>query len=771
MRLLRWLPVFCLVITVLQLTTGCRESSPPAKPVAVLQRPPVKRAAQPHGHWIKEWSAALPVTARLKVRPRTEKDVFSEREYRAYVIRLQIENRTPYRMEQSDPAFLFESAGKPTPGEKQGNLLTVAGARFNETPVANYSGAFEYRGDEGLHPRQFVNYGLFDGEVHWRNGQILRREESGLTFITSERAIETEFAPAAPKATANISSELLLGVVLKRDKLNEVWYATPELGFASASGERARFRYLLGFSPPASPLQNWMLTATRLVSLDADGLLPLVADTSAPTCTRVFSAYWAADHAKEAAGPAFLKVLAANPAEHPSLRCAALSGVRALAYAPALPKVTAALRDSEEPRIVRRFAANAVGAIGDAEVVPDLFQCATGTDANMAEIGIDALCKLPDKSGAMRLVELLRDARYAKLHEDIGTSLRGCDDSELTEQLVQVAQDKTTKGRTAAIRALGGRKDPNAVSALRALCLETGSQVRAAACGALARNPDEPSVAALSAALEGTDAKTAEQTADGLAAEANAISDQLLTKALAGSHLEALKTAARALVTRKRPIRDQLVQALSRKEPAFRAAAAGGLSQLKDRSACSAVIGLLRDPASEVRAAAAESCGESNCVDALEKLAPLMLNDEYDVRRAAATAVGIIADRRAVPALISLVKNGSDDLQHIGAAALGVHGDPAAIDALSGALRSGDSRLQRSAAYALARIKDDRAIDALVKALRSEDSYLRQCAASALERSTGLDYWQDIAAWTKSRTQPMDSSVGRTAPVNGKGVE
>jgi hypothetical protein len=67
--LLRRLPAFCLVIAVLQLTTGCHESSPPAKPAAALQRPPVKRAEQPHADWIKEWWAALPVTARVKVRP------------------------------------------------------------------------------------------------------------------------------------------------------------------------------------------------------------------------------------------------------------------------------------------------------------------------------------------------------------------------------------------------------------------------------------------------------------------------------------------------------------------------------------------------------------------------------------------------------------------------------------------------------------------------------------------------------------------------------
>ena len=754
-------PALPLASVVLLCMSACHRDAS-QKTAGQPSHPLLKRASQPYSDWIREWSGSLPVTARLKMRPRPERVDFTAATFRSYVVRLEIENRTPHAMEQTDAAFLFESAKVPLPGEKPASVLAVAAGSFIETPVADYSGAIELRGDERLEGKHFLSYGLSNGEVRLRNGQILRRIDSprSLNYITYERAAEAVFSPAPPKATARINAEPMLRVTVKSDKLAQVWYVTPVLTFRSPSGEQAQFRYLLGFSPPgANPLANWVLSEKRLVSLDTAGLLPIVTDKAAPTWMRAFAAFWAPEYAKDAAGPAFLQVLAEAPAEHPSLRAAAFSGVEDLAYSAALPQVTAALTSTTELPAVRRSAIGAAGAIGGRDLVPELLKTAGGKNRDSAVLAIIALGKLRDRSGIPPLLEMLRDARYEKLYDDIGRALGRDKDPSLAAQIAQLAAGPAVKGRTAAIQALSGRKEPETVTLLVKLCTAEAAKVRAEACTALARAPEEQSAAAIKAALDGADAKLAEETARALASQEGPISDRLLQDGLNSRHASVFGVAATALGRRKKPVRDDLNKALARKETKFRVEAAGVLGYLRDSAACSSLLPLLKDAQSEVRAAAAEAAGNLACRDAVDALAGLLdLSQPYEVRRAATLALGQVPDSRVVAPLVSVVKHGADDLQPLGAAGLGGYDDPAAVGALAEALRASDVFLDRAAAYALAKTASDRAADALLGALKSGDAGTRQSAASGLERLSGQDYWLDAAAWTQWRAQKTVAS-------------
>src|SRR5690606_19352773 len=113
-----------------------------------------------------------------------------------------------------------------------------------------------------------------------------------------------------------------------------------------------------------------------------------------------------------------------------------------------------------------------------------------------------------------------------------------------------------------------------------------------------------------------------------------------------------------------------------------------GLGQLlrKDASVDAVLIGLLKDPSSEMRAQAAKVLGDANHGAATESLLPLLADKNPRAQLYAAQALGRIGAKQATAPIVEmLVANNDEDvyLRQAGAIALARIGDAEALGKLA----------------------------------------------------------------------------------------
>ncbi|HET8722996.1 MAG TPA: HEAT repeat domain-containing protein [Anaeromyxobacteraceae bacterium] len=245
-------------------------------------------------------------------------------------------------------------------------------------------------------------------------------------------------------------------------------------------------------------------------------------------------------------------------------------------------------------------------------------------------------------------------------------ALAGARDDEALAALVAATQDPHPRVRAAAARAFGVRGGVRAVEGLSTLLGDSDPEVTAAAARALA---------ALGASAPGADAR-----------------------AVAEVNEKAARALAQAYGRGDSRTRLEIAAALKALGSSLREAVEAEARLLWERN-----VRELAGGSAAGRAGAAEELGRSGRAEATRALLPL------------------VEDDNAPPELVAGAARG-----------LGWSGDRAAVDVLAAALRGRDARVSESAAWALGRIGEPSAADALADAGHQAPARVGRSAVAAL---------------------------------------
>jgi len=268
-----------------------------------------------------------------------------------------------------------------------------------------------------------------------------------------------------------------------------------------------------------------------------------------------------------------------------------------------------------------------------------------------------------DKAGETAATAV-RDAA-ARAFQGIGT--------EAAPTLVQLARDKNTRTREAAVAALGGIGGQEAERALVAALQDARSSVRQLAVQSLARSAAPGSIGALTPALEHRDPATRRSAIDALADTKGAEAAGALSRLTRDGDRSVREAAVRGLIRHgSSDAIDGLITVFEGQDRDLRQLAAAGLKGLDWRPSTPAQRALRAILLGDYLAAAAE--GEP----AVEPLAAALIGDKSPaVRKAVTEALGRTARPVAVRPLLGALQDhdaavrqaASDALVQVGAAA------------------------------------------------------------------------------------------------------
>ena len=339
-------------------------------------------------------------------------------------------------------------------------------------------------------------------------------------------------------------------------------------------------------------------------------------------------------------------------------------------------------------------------------------------------------------------------------------------DARAVEPLIQALKDETGFVANRAALALGEIGDARAVEPLIESMKYKGGYVRGGAAQALGELGDkravEPLINALKADISGYAPR---QTAQALGELGDPMAIEPLIQALRDEDSSLREVAAKSLdklgwypgdniakvyclIAKKqwkeftkigKPAVELLIQALKDEDYQVRGGAAEALREIGDKRAVEPLINVLKaDKNSHVRWGAAVALGEIGDKRAVEPLINALKADK-DSRRGAANALGELKDTRAVEPLINVLKADKDfHVRGSAANALGEIGDPRAIEPLIHALKDDNGEVRDKVANALGEIGDSRAIEPLIQA--QEDELVRPIEAKFKEIGDSMTY-------------------------------
>ncbi|GEM_PF-331069 len=402
----------------------------------------------------------------------------------------------------------------------------------------------------------------------------------------------------------------------------------------------------------------------------------------------------------------------------------------------AIPLLRRALEEEDRDLVVA--AAEALGALGAVEAVPDLVRAMIAVPAPWLQ---DRICQALRDLGPPAVPAILE-------------ALPG------TETALEQAEGERRRRRSVRrclIRSLGAIGDPRAVPALAGILTEDPHpEDREEAARALGDFPDEQTLSTLLRSLRADPAGTVRAAAArALGRQGNPEAVPALVEALAdplcvspeddpSGRLCVPAAAAEALgrIGDRRAV-PALVEALGHSHPRVRQAAAEALGAIGDPEAVPALIEALREPTRYQRVREAVS-------EALERIGPpavpalieaLREHPHFLVRRASALILGRIGDPRAVEPLLRALEDPSRQVRVRAVIALGYLGDPRAVPSLLPlAIQDPWDVLRLRAVQALGRIADPRAVETLIAALRHgtcPDRFPRVCVRAAAAEALG----------------------------------
>ena len=294
--------------------------------------------------------------------------------------------------------------------------------------------------------------------------------------------------------------------------------------------------------------------------------------------------------------------------------------------------------------------------------------------------------------------------------------------------IVESLQDKDSRVREAAAKALGRMGDPRAVDPLVNALGDSLNRVRDAAAVAL-KKLNEPLGERIYESLKGSSKAWEElaRTNDPRAIAA-------LVKALGAWDRNVRANAAWTLRKLGDPRAvEPLIKALGDRSPIVRGAAAWALLEVGDRRAVDPMVRALSDTEESVREAAVWKLGKLKVPRAVAPLIPALQDWFFKVREAAAYSLGGLGDPRAVAPLIDALGDTHGKVREAAVWSLGKFGDRRAVDPLLKTLGDPDPKVREAAAWTLGKFGDRRAVDPLLKIMGDEDPKVREAAAKVLE--------------------------------------
>jgi HEAT repeat protein/energy-coupling factor transporter ATP-binding protein EcfA2 len=360
------------------------------------------------------------------------------------------------------------------------------------------------------------------------------------------------------------------------------------------------------------------------------------------------------------------------------------------------------LHKEDEDVEVRRFAAEALGKIGNESAIEHLIKAIDDDLPDVRCCVIDALGKI-------------RDPRAV-------------------EPLIAKLGDSEADVRWRAARALGKIGDARAIDSLITALCDQNANVRRHAAEAL-RNIGVPAVPLLVASLHDPDAGIRRSAVEvlGKIGDSRAV-DSLIT-ALRDRDVGVRKSAAEALgkIGDARAVKP-LIGALRDQDTGVRRSAAEALGKIGNARAVKPLIGALRDQDTGVRRSAAEALGKIGDASAVKPLITALRDQDTGVRRSAAEALGKIGDARAVKSLISVLRDSEASVQRRAAEALEKIGEPS-IKPLIAELRAPETQVRWFAVDILGRLGDARALPELERVAREDkDVFVADAARKAIAR-------------------------------------
>ena len=352
----------------------------------------------------------------------------------------------------------------------------------------------------------------------------------------------------------------------------------------------------------------------------------------------------------------------------------------------------AVLHDRDEE--VRRYAAWALGLIGDKQAVTALLGALDDTAPRVREASASALGAIGDPGAVEPLLDRL--------------------------------QDDEASVRRSIVLALGAHKNRLAIWPLRTMLQDRHASVRQAA------------VTALGMILDVVEAggSVARKTSGQPTQRSDAIDPvEPLLRAMQAPDPTIRRVAILALAERKDSrATPSIINALNDADAPVRALAVEALAQFRDPQASVALATVLRDPAisETTRRTALNGLMASNDPATLGPLRVALHDDQAQVRAYAAAALGRLGDQQAVTDLLEVLQDRAPHVRAQAAQALGQLKDVQALPSLIGALEDADPSVRHNVVGALAGLGDSRAVPSLIRALQDASWSVREQAAIAL---------------------------------------
>lgn len=414
--------------------------------------------------------------------------------------------------------------------------------------------------------------------------------------------------------------------------------------------------------------------------------------------------------------------------EEAEVRAAAAAALGQVGDKRALDGLLSALLDGEEE--VQTNAAEALGEIGDERAFEALL-AALKSEGNGKWGLYDAAAIALKKISTQRAAESLLEALHARDFHwyTLSHALVRIGGEHVVNGLVAALQDNSWRVRQGAAELLGRIGDTSAVdSLLTVLQKDEKYFVRSAAATALGNLGDPKAVDTLLAVLGGDDEYVRSHAAGAL----GEIGDARAT--------------------------DGLLAALNDSDEATRMEALIALGKLSDRRVLDDLLQALRGGAFW-RWQVPEALGAIGDKRAVDDLRSALSDRDESVRWQSAKALGKIGDTRAVKDLLSALSDTELLVSLVAAESLGKIGGPAATDGLLVALTSDNEQVRMRAASALGGIGGARVVSGLLRALDDKDAGVQWSAAFSLGKISD----EELALGLEQALSAEDGSVRRLA--------
>lgn len=418
--------------------------------------------------------------------------------------------------------------------------------------------------------------------------------------------------------------------------------------------------------------------------------------------------------------------------EHPDreIRSEAARALGGMGGTQALEPLIVALKDTD--KTVQRQIVQSLGRLGDAKAIQPLVSTLNHSDLKMSRMVIDALRAL----GAVEpLVNILED-RTSRVRTDAIRALRWLTpaSSRVVDSLIATLRDPDKHVRYEAAQTLVSLyvKDVRVVKTLLEGLKNDDKYARQNAINSL-RNLGELITEPISAFLREGDREIQYEVAGLLVG----LSWDRLDVVLMAWHRVVNVRDCRAVVSLGDAAVEPLIATLLYSDDSrLRRDAVEALGELKDVRATAPVLNALKTALNDndysmqgIARKALVTLGEA----ALEPLITTLLNDDSNMRREAVRVLREIGATRVVEPLISALKDGDDGVRKEAIKALGEIGDARALEPLVAALKDYDTLMSLITIESLVKF-GEMALPPLVAALKDGDWWVRRSVVEALRQ-------------------------------------